>query len=106
MQDRTQPKPGAPIPPDTLLKGKSNSSFLENKTSHRLQNPKNSNMFMISCYSISLSFQMMAIISTAYWAGLKLDQYFYLTYPLFSSLLALGAIVLRIYVLIRKITKI
>ena len=105
MQDQTEPKPEASTPPDILSGDKSKGSFLENKTSHRLQNPKNSNMFMIYCYSISLSFQMMAIISIAYWAGSKLDQYFALTYPLFASLLALGAIVLHICVLIRKITK-
>ena len=62
-------------------------------------------MFMIYYYAISLSFQMMAIISIAYWAGLRLDQYFDLTYPVFASLCALGAIVLRTCVLIRKITK-
>jgi len=48
---------------------------------------------------------MMAIMSIAVWAGLKLDKFFQLNFPVFLILLSLGATVLTIYLLIRKLTR-
>lgn len=103
MQEQPQAKQTAPTSPDTLPESK--NSLVAGSASQKFQRPKNNKLLSSYCAAASLSFQMMAIMGTAYWVGLKLDQYFRPTLPIFSSLLAVGAIVLSIYVLISKATK-
>lgn len=102
MQDRTQTKQAVQTLPDALQKSK--GSFQASKKSQRRWSPKNNKI--LSSYSVyaSLSFQMMAVMGIAYWAGSALDQYF-LTSPALAFLLVVGAIILSIYVLIKKITQ-
>ena len=78
---------------------------LEKKQNKKAQPPKHSKLLSSYIHYASLSFQMMAIMSIAVWAGLKLDKFFQLNFPVFLILLSLGATVLTIYLLIRKLTR-
>ena len=102
MQDRAQAKQAVQTLPDALQKSK--GSCQARKKSQRRWSPQNHKLLSSYCAYASLSFQMMAVMGIAYWAGSALDQYF-LTAPALAFILAAGAIVLSIYVLIKKITQ-
>lgn len=51
-----------------------------------------------------LSFQMMAIIGSGVWLGMKLDEYFQVVFPIFMSILALTSTAYAVYVVIKGLS--
>jgi hypothetical protein len=52
-----------------------------------------------------LSFQMMAIIGTGAWLGIKLDTYLQLVFPVFLSILAPASTAYAVYAVIKTLSQ-
>lgn len=80
-------------------------AFPEKRRSKKAKPPRSNKLFSSYLQYASLSFQMMAIIGLSAWSGLALDQYLQLGFPVFVSILSVGATVLTVYLTVKKLTK-
>ena len=79
--------------------------FWEEKHSKKAKSPKNKRPLSSYLQYASLSFQMMVIMGVAVWAGLTLDEYLHLGFPVFVSISSVAATVLTVYLTVKKLAK-